>query len=171
MNFTIPTNATTEEVEAIIARGIDAMFEDAEAGGNGDVAFLHEGSVEAEEAKKRDETIATTEDETKSDIADDDERNNVDTIEDPCPECGEDPCVFGQHEELLVLFDDTEHGTGSTEPIPTNNVRRKKLYRQLTLMLNGGPLGAGVRRPLPNCCVSAIRDMLPSESFMGFKAE
>jgi hypothetical protein len=171
MNFTIPTEATEEEVEAIIARGIDAMFEDAEAGGNGDVAFLHEGSVEAEEAKKKERANGTTDDEAGDDIVDDDDKNNVDEEEDPCPECGEDPCVFGQHEELLVLFDDTEHGTGSTEPIPTNNVRRKKLYRQLTLMLNGGPLGAGVRRPLPTCCISAVRDMLPSESYMGFKAE
>jgi hypothetical protein len=59
------------------------------------------------------------------------------------------------------------------EDVPSNNLRRKKLYRQLTLMLNGGPLGAGVRRALPDCCVSAIRAMLPSEgeSFMGFLAE
>jgi hypothetical protein len=32
--------------------------------------------------------------------------------------------------------------TTSVEPVPSNNIRRKKLYRQLTLMLNGGPLGA-----------------------------
>jgi hypothetical protein len=60
--------------------------------------------------------------------------------------------------------------TTSVEPIPSNNIRRKKLYRQLTLMLNGGPLGA-VRKPLPTCCVSAIRDMLPSDTFMGYKSE
>jgi hypothetical protein len=96
------------------------MFDDTEAGGNGDVVVLHEGSVEAEEAKKKERTSATTDNETGGDIADDDNRNNVDKMEDPCPECGEDPCVFGQHEELLVLFDDAEHGAGSTEPIPTN---------------------------------------------------
>ena len=55
---------------------------------------------------------------------------------------------------------------------PTNNIRRKKLYRQLTLMLNGGPVGAGVRRELPACCVTGICQMLlPSNTFMGFKEE
>jgi hypothetical protein len=88
-----------------------------------------------------------------------------------CRECREELCVFGKHEELLFMHDNTEHGTDATELIPSNNIRRKKLYRQLTRMLNGGPLGAGVRKPLPSCCVSAIRDMLPSDSFMGFKSE
>jgi hypothetical protein len=47
--------------------------------------------------------------------------------------------------------------TTSVEPIPSNNIRRKKLYRQLTLMLNGGPLGAEVRKPLPTCCLGNQR--------------
>jgi hypothetical protein len=34
-------------------------------------------------------------------------------------------------------------------------------------MIHGGPLGAGVRRPLPSCCISAIREMLPSEMNVG----
>jgi hypothetical protein len=79
---------------------------------------------------------------------------------------------FFKHEELLVEFDDTEHGSmASSEPISSNNVRRKKLYRQLTLMLDGGPFDTGDRKPLPSCCVSAIQHMLPSDSFMGFKLE
>jgi hypothetical protein len=53
---------------------------------------------------------------------------------------------FFLHEELLVAFDKAEHGERlEGEDLPSNNVRRKKLYRQLTLMLNGGPMGAGVR--------------------------
>jgi hypothetical protein len=47
--------------------------------------------------------------------------------------------VFAMHKELLVAFDDAEHDSGSgVDDVPSNNVRRKKLYRQLTLMLNGG---------------------------------
>jgi hypothetical protein len=70
------------------------------------------------------------------------------------------PC--SEHEELLSRYDDAEYGlTTSVEPIPSNNIRRKKLYRQLTLMLNGGPHAGGSWKPLPTCCVSAIRDMLP----------
>jgi hypothetical protein len=44
------------------------------------------------------------------------------------------------------------------EDVPSNNERRKKLYRQLTLMLNDGPLGAGVRRPLCRTVVSQQSD-------------
>jgi hypothetical protein len=61
--------------------------------------------------------------------------------------------------------------TTSVEPIPSNNIRRKKLYRQLTLMLNGGPLGAGSQEAVADLCVSAIRDILPSDTFMGYKSE
>jgi hypothetical protein len=38
-------------------------------------------------------------------------------------------------------------------------------------MIDGGPMGAGVRKPLPDCCVGHIREMLPSESFMGCRSE
>ena len=89
-----------------------------------------------------------------------------------CPACGEEMCVFQVHKEGLAAYDDAEHG-GSlvAEEMPENNIRRKKLYRQLTLMLNGGPMGAGVRRELPYCCVNGIREMHTSETFMGFMAE
>jgi hypothetical protein len=89
-----------------------------------------------------------------------------------CPGCGEGPCVFLSHKESPVAFDESEHSSLAPEDVPTNNIRRKKLYRQLTLMLNGGPLGAGVRKPLPDCCVSAVREMMPSSgACMGFRTE
>jgi DNA-directed RNA polymerase subunit M/transcription elongation factor TFIIS len=174
MNFTIPKNATTEEVEAIIERGMDAMMDAVDGDSDADVCFLHEGSEEAIAAEKNQNTSGKTDGDGGGDIADDDDNKNDNKkgVDDECPECGEDPCVFFQHEELLVAYDDAEYGlTTSVEPLPDNNIRRKKLYRQLTLMLNGGPLGAGVRKPLPSCCVSAIRDMHPSDTFMGFKSD
>ncbi len=70
-----------------------------------------------------------------------------------------------------MAFDESEHGELTEEDLPPNNIGRKKLYRQLTLMINGGPMGAGVREPLPTCCVAAIRTMLASETYMGFHAE
>jgi hypothetical protein len=88
-----------------------------------------------------------------------------------CPGCEEDSCVFIRHKDSLVAHDEAEHGSLALEDAPDNNIRRKKLHRQCTLMINGGPLGAGVRRPLPSCCTSAIREMLPSETFMVFLAE
>jgi hypothetical protein len=182
MNFVVPKNATTEEVEAIIERGMDAMLDAVDGDSEVDVSFLHEGSEEAvaaeQEQKKERRNEAGSD--GGQDIAEDDNKNKnkkgvaeeEDPGDDECQECGEDPCVFFQHEELLVAYDDAEYGLEtSVEPLPDNNIRRKKLYRQLTLMLNGGPLGAGVRKPLPSCCVSAIRDMLPSDTFMGFKSD
>jgi hypothetical protein len=57
------------------------------------------------------------------------------------------------------------------DEVPPNNIRRKAMHRQLTLVINGGPMGAEVREPLPHCCVSAVREMAPSKSFMGSRAE
>jgi hypothetical protein len=92
--------------------------------------------------------------------------------EDTCVFCEEDPCVFSQHEDSLVAFDEAEQASLATEDNPpSNHLQRKKMHRQLTLMLNGGPLGAGVRKELPRCCVSAARDMHPSDTFMGFREE
>jgi hypothetical protein len=173
MNFSIPKNATTDEIEGIIDRGMEAMFDAVDSGEDPDVAFFHEGSEEWQEANRNKNLIGKRDDKTDDDIVDEIKKKRIDEEEDPeCAECGESPCVFFQHEELLVEYDDAEYGlTTSVEPLPDNNIRRKKLYRQLTLMLNGGPLGAGVRKPLPSCCVSAIRDMHPSDTFMGFKSD
>jgi hypothetical protein len=46
MNFPIPANATQEEIEAIIEQGMDARFDAHDAGGDGNVAFLHEERAE-----------------------------------------------------------------------------------------------------------------------------
>ena len=100
-----------------------------------------------------------------------DDIDNDDDDKKICEDCEADPCVFVDHKESLLAFDEAEHSLQDDTPTVPNNVRRKLLYRQLTLMINGGPLGAGVRRPLPDCCVNAIRAMLPLDTFMGFKTE
>jgi hypothetical protein len=174
MNFSIPENATSDEIEAIIERGMDAMMDAVENGGDPDVAFFPDGTGDPKINYENKGNGGPGQEDKHDDMVDEIEKmKNKDKEEDPvCPECGQAPCVFFEHEELLVEYDDAEYGlTTSVEPIPSNNIRRKKLYRQLTLMLNGGPLGAGVRKPLPTCCVSAIRDMLPSDTFMGYKSE
>ena len=102
---------------------------------------------------------------------DDIDINNDECKEAVCLECEERPCLFLVHQESLMAFEQAEHASLALENQPPNNIRQKKLYRQLTLMINGGPLGAGIRRALPDCCVSAIREMMPSETFMGFRAE
>ncbi len=172
MNFVVPTNASRDEINAIAERGIDAMFDAYDAGEEAlTVAFVHEGKEEEEE-KKGEEEINNNDKKYNNDInnINDDDDSKKDEEEDSCPVCGHDPCLFEQQKELLLALDEAEHG-GEGEETPANNIRRKKLYRQLTLLLNDGPLGVGVRKELPSCCVDAVRDMLPSETFMGFRAE
>jgi hypothetical protein len=174
----MPENATMAEIEAICDRGIDALLDAHEAGEEADVAFYpyaqrgeaegHNINVVTQHDDDDDEDDTENEEEEMKTLEKTDDESNCEIA---CPDCGEEPCVFEKHEELLAAFDDAEHGCSGAEEVPSNNVRRKKLYRQLTLMLNGGPLGAGVRKPLPTCCVAAIRKMLPSETFMGFKTE
>ena len=152
-NFYTKPGASLEEITAVFEEGLDAMYEAHDAGREDtSVAFL----------------IAA------DDKIHNEDNDNVSTIKEDvsvCQECEEDPCLFVQNKISLVAFDEAEHADLATEDVPSNNVIRKKLYRQLTLMINGGPLGAGVRRELPKCCVSAVREMHPSDTFMGFKAE
>jgi hypothetical protein len=164
MNFYIPEKVSIKEIETDVQ---ERSFNMAAA------AFLA-GRDAAEE-----DSCDNCEDENEEDEANDDEdaiedgiENNNDVVAtSTCPGCEEDSCVFVRHKASLVACDEAEHGSLALEAVPENNVRRKKLCRQCTLMINGGPLGAGVWRPLPSCCISAIREMLPSETFMGFLAE
>jgi hypothetical protein len=162
MSFIVPTNTSLDEIDAIAQRGIDAMFDAYDAGVEAPtVAFLHEGTEEAEEHQEENH---------EDDNNGNDNGNNIpaDEIEDSCTVCGHDPCLFCQHAELLLAFDAASLGDLAPEDVPANNLRRKSLYRQLTLLINGGPLGTGVRKELPKCCVDAVREMLPSDTFMGF---
>ena len=194
MNFTIPFRSSQANVNAVVQRGVDAMFDIQAAGGVADVAFVfEEEEEEVEQGDNNNNNNNNNEDnnEDKNTIKSEQSDNNNDSTSmiitmkewvgdvtgeqefvPVCSACGEQPCLFLKHKESLVAYDEAEHDLlGDEGDAPTNNIRRKKLYRQLTLMLNGGPLGAGVRRELPSCCVSAIREMLPSETFMGFKTE
>lgn len=194
MNFSIPFGASKEAINAIVERGVDAMYQQEASGEIADVAFLFdeeaEDAEEVDEEKKNDDN---NDEENNDDVVhenEDDEKNrnnkSIDndtiTIEDwangeeefvaVCGFCSNDPCLFEQNKETLILFDEAEHVLlVAGEDVPANNIRRKSLYRQLTLILNGGPMGAGVRRELPACCVTGVREMHPSESFMGYMQE
>jgi hypothetical protein len=172
MNFRVDRGASQDEMEAVVSRAFDAL----ESGETREVALLftdaHEGGGAFENAPLPDEDEDVN-------IGNDNNRNvettpvvdeNIAPVVE-CVGCGEEPCVIFYHQDLLIAFDEAENAGLAVGDIPSNNVRRKKLYRQLTLVLNDGPLGAGVRRPFLDCCVAAIRYMLPSKTYMGFKAE
>lgn len=160
-NFKIPANSSLPEIEAIVEEGMDSLFDAYEAGEDvPNVAFLHEQAPVVEEEDE--------EEDIKEDVP---PVIPADEIEESCPVCGEDPCLFVQHAEMLLAFEEAELAGLAPEDVPPNNLRRKALYRQMTLLINGGPLGAKVRKQLPDCVVTGIREMLPSDSFMGFHAE
>ena len=165
MQFVIDQGSSEEEKKAAILRGIDAMFGAALEGGNSgsglEATFVNAGGSEDVQQEPDNKPTETGEEKEES------EKNLCEGH----GGCGEDPCLFGTHQESLMAFDESEHGELTEDDLPPNNIRRKKLYRQLTLMINGGPMGAGVREPLPTCCVAAIRTMLASETYMGFHAE
>jgi hypothetical protein len=147
MSYSIPPNATSADIEAIVENGLEALFEAHQAGVDvPNVAFMHGAGEDINE----------------------DTEIPADEVEESCPVCGEDPCVFYQHAEHLLAFDEAEHGSLAQEDVPPNNIRRKLMYRQMTLLINGGPMGR-VRKELPQCVVTAIREMVPSESYMGFR--
>jgi hypothetical protein len=173
MNFSIPANVSRDDIAAIVACGIDAMFNAVDTAGiDTDVAFFHEEGREAGDGDNsgggKNNTKSMNDSNNNTD--NEGEEEGVLTLATICGEYGEDP-VFFQHEQLLIAFDKELHGSLAAEDVPANNMLRKKLYRQLTLLINGRPLGAGVRKELPSCCVSAARDMHPSDTFMGFRSE
>jgi hypothetical protein len=76
--------------------------------------------------------------------------------------------VVDRKKEDMRLFNVSEHGHLPDKDSPPNNIRRKKVYRQMFLFINQGPSGAGVRIELPECVEDGTRLMFPSPSFMGF---
>ena len=103
-------------------------------------------------------------------VKDEDERVVDDVGDDDCVHCGEAPCMWLSRKDIMVLYDENEHSRLANEDKPPNNMRRKKVYRKMTLMLNG-PLGAGNRKKLPKCVENGARALFPSPSFMGFKTK
>lgn len=98
------------------------------------------------------------------------EVKEVEKIKDShCKFCDDDPCVWLAKKEDMLNYDDDEHGMMDYEDWPPNNVRRRKIYRQMTLFINEGPMGKGVRKELPECVVCGCRESFPSPTFMGFK--
>jgi hypothetical protein len=71
-----------------------------------------------------------------------------------------------------LAFVEAEHGGLGKDETPANNIRRKKLYLQLTLLLNDGPLGISVfeRSYRAVALIPSVKFFLP-KNFMGFKSE
>jgi hypothetical protein len=98
-------------------------------------------------------------------------------VEDPveevteCVDCCESPCVWLAKKEDMIFFDECEHGHLPENDRPPNNIRRKKLYRQMTLHIQNGVVQKGVRHELPKCVEDGTRELFPSPTFMGFRSD
>jgi hypothetical protein len=86
-----------------------------------------------------------------------------------CYHCRDDPCVWLTQLDTMRMFDENEHAHLPAGDKPPNNIRRKKVYRQMFLHINQGTAGVGVRIVLPKCVEDGTRAMFPSPTFMGFK--
>jgi hypothetical protein len=90
-------------------------------------------------------------------------------VENECKHCCEQPCVWVAKKEDMIFYDESEHGLLPKEDLPPNNIRHKKLYRQMTLHLQDGVVQKGVRHELPTCVELGTRELFPSQTFMGFR--
>jgi hypothetical protein len=69
LDFSFPKYATTNEIEAIVECGMDAMFDAMDSGKEPDVAFFHEGS-EVEKKANISKNTSCKSDDDADDIVD-----------------------------------------------------------------------------------------------------
>jgi hypothetical protein len=102
------------------------------------------------EAEKKEEEVSSVEDIVKA-----------------CKHCNQSPCVInsGLYEEIMCV------GEGMEEVEANNKEIRHALYRLVVKKLFG-KLGPGVRKQIPQCIMSEIKDAYPAEKgteYVGFK--
>ena len=112
-------------------------------------------------------------DEAKTTVESANGRDNVvdEDVGGECKDCCKEPCVWKAKRDQMIDFDDDEHSHLPEGAGPPNNIRRKKVYRQMVLTMNEGGTGKGVRVALPKCVENGVRKLFPSPTFMGFKAK
>ena len=94
-----------------------------------------------------------------------DVRTEEDDVEDSdiCSECGFEPCVFFELEEMLVAIKQSHMDE------KTNNQIRFIMYRESITHIFGRGLGEGNRKRVPKCVERKIKAMCPSAKYKGFQ--
>jgi hypothetical protein len=67
-----------------------------------------------------------------------------------CAFCEEQPCAWLSNHKSMHTWDKLEHGNLPEGDVPTANIRRKKLYHQMAIMMNGGLMGKGFVSSIQN---------------------
>ena len=154
MDFYVRKGASKKDIEAMSARAIDALFDASKAGEDASVKLLFEENRDPNDKEAEARRLAGLNYVLV-------ERDDEDEQGAACEECGEAPCLFLAQKESLVRFDEAMLSGLAPKDVPPNQIRGNRLYRELTLRINEGPLGTGVRTPLPYCCVKGIRRIMP----------
>ncbi len=79
-----------------------------------------------------------------------------------CPVCKSSSVLFLQYQDDLECHVDIMY------PKVTNKQKRYHMYRHMSQRLNG-PLSKGNHRPLPGCFTQGLRELFPSDDYVGFK--
>jgi len=133
--------------------------------------YVKEEKEKKPAAKEDIEKRTSVEESTDSALVKQEEKERVAIGEVECMHCREAPCVWLEKKDLMSVIDQHEHRNLPDVDKPPNNTRRKKVYRQMTYIMNNGPMGKGVRKKLPKCVENGARALFPSPSFMGFKTK
>ena len=74
----------------------------------------------------------------------------------PCSHCKVGPCVWVTNIDNMVAVDTAEH-----DAHVDMRTRRNVIYRQMSLIINDGPIGVGIRAILPPCVVAGVVALFP----------
>jgi hypothetical protein len=88
--------------------------------------------------------------------------------------CEEQPGAWLSNHDNMHALDKLEHSNLLVEDVPsTSNIRRIKLYHQMAITMNGGPMGKGVRIQHPKFMIGGIHTILPDPdgNYMGHKKD
>jgi hypothetical protein len=73
-----------------------------------------------------------------------------------CTMCSNVPCLWIDNQPAMEAY-----AAAASDDNEETRKRRHGLYRQMALIVNGGPSGKGVRVKLPECVVAGIRQLFP----------
>jgi hypothetical protein len=73
-----------------------------------------------------------------------------------CDKCENVPCLWEENKESMVQYD-----KAMCDEDAEANKHRYCLYKQMALVINGGPAGRGNRLKLPECVVTGVRELFP----------
>ena len=87
-----------------------------------------------------------------------------------CQNCLSVPCIWISNMDTM---EETIRRLGLVHEHPPNNIMRKYMYRTMSDIISGGPMGEGNRKPLPLCVLEGVRKKFLQEigEYMGYRVK